>query len=68
MRTTLDLDDDLIESLRARYPHATKTEAVELAIRDHLERSAIERLIALRGSLEIEDVTAWTRADREWPT
>ena len=67
MRTTLDLDDELMEALLARYPQDSKTQAVERAIRDHVERSAVEGLLALRGKIAIEDLSVELRRDRTWP-
>jgi hypothetical protein len=65
MRTTLDLSDHIIDALRARHPDLSKTDAIELAIREYLSQSAADRLRALAGHLEIEDVSADTRsADR----
>jgi hypothetical protein len=65
MRTTLDIDDHLLEALLARHPGVSKREAVERAIGDYLSRDAAARTMALRGSLEIEDVSAdLRRADR----
>jgi Arc/MetJ family transcription regulator len=62
MRTTLDLDDDLMEALMARHPDMTKTKAVEAAIEDHVRRGAIDSLLAMRGKIEIEDVSKEMRA------
>jgi len=62
MRTTLDLDDRLMESLLARHPEASKTKAVEAAIEDHLRRGAGDRLLQMRGRLDIEDVSKEMRA------
>ena len=64
MRTTLDLDDALFEALLARHPGATKTEAVERAIREYLTDDAVRRLRALRGNVEIEDLSQELRRDR----
>lgn len=64
MRTTLDLDARLFEALLARYPGATKTEAVERAIREHLADDSSRRLRDLRGSVEIEDLSQELRRDR----
>jgi hypothetical protein len=64
MRTTLDLDDDLLDALRARHPGATKAEVVELAIREYLSHDAASRLRALRGNVEIEDLSEELRRDR----
>lgn len=57
MRTTLDLDDELIDALMARHPDETKTKAVESAIEGYLCRDAIEWVIGRAGTFEIEDVS-----------
>ena len=62
MRTTLDLDDGLVDALMTRYPGVSRTEAIEQAIRAHLEADAVERLVARAGSFEIEDVSGLLRA------
>jgi hypothetical protein len=62
MRTTLDLDDDLMEALMARHPELSKTKAVEAAIEDHLRRGAVDWLLANAGKIEIEDVSKEMRA------
>ncbi len=62
MRTTLDLDDDLMEALMARHPEMNKTKAVEAAIEDHVRRGAIDWLLSMRGKIEIEDVSKEMRA------
>lgn len=62
MRTTLDLDDALMEALMARYPEMSKTRAVETAIEDHVRRGAVDWLLRMRGKVEIEDVSREMRA------
>lgn len=62
MRTTLDIDDWLMERLMARHPEATKTKAVETAIEDHLRRGAVDWLLENAGKIEIEDVSKEMRA------
>ncbi len=62
MRTTLDLDDDLLSALLARYPGRSKTEAIEAALRAHLADDAVSRLRSLAGTLDVDDVSASTRA------
>jgi Arc/MetJ family transcription regulator len=57
MRTTLDLDDELMSALLARHPGATKARAVEHAIEDYLRRDAVRKLEDLVGRIEIEDVS-----------
>jgi Arc/MetJ family transcription regulator len=62
MRTTLDLDDDLIAALLARTPGLSKTEAIERALRAFLADDAASRLRGLAGAVDIEDVSAAMRA------
>ncbi len=57
MRTTLDLDDDLVAALLVRNPGSSKKEAVEEAIRAYLATDALDRLRALAGSFPIDDVS-----------
>lgn len=64
MRTTLDLDDSLMEALLARHPGTSKREAVERAIRAYLSLDAVDRIRSLVGRLEIEDLSAELRRDR----
>jgi hypothetical protein len=49
MRTTLDIDDDLLAALLARY-------------RAYLAEDAVSRLRHLAGTLDIEDVSTTSRA------
>jgi Arc/MetJ family transcription regulator len=65
MRTTLDLDDSLLEALLARHPGASKKQAVEHAIRSYLEADGIRRLRELKGKIEIEDLPRELRRDRD---
>jgi hypothetical protein len=62
MRTTLDLDDALMEQLLARHPGTSKTKAVEAAIEEHLRRGAVDWLLANAGTIEIKDVSAEMRS------
>jgi hypothetical protein len=62
MRTTLDLDDQLMHALMARHPGETKTKAVEAAISDHVRRGAVDWLLENAGRIEIDDVSAELRA------
>jgi hypothetical protein len=64
VRTTLELDDVLMEALMARHPGASKRQAVETAIRGYLERDAIGRVLALKGAVDVEDVSEELRRDR----
>src|SRR5919197_1352277 len=62
MRTTLDIDDDLLAALLERYPGRSKTEAIEAALRAYLAEDAVSRLRRLAGAFDIDDVSATTRA------
>lgn len=62
MRTTLDIDDRLMEALIARLPGLTKTKAVEIAIGEYVRRGAVDWLLENAGKLELEDVSAEMRA------
>jgi hypothetical protein len=62
MRTTLDLDDRLVESLMARNPGVPRTEAIQRALRTYLEGDSVERLLSLAGTFDITDVSGDLRA------
>lgn len=57
MRTTLDIDDALMDALLSRVPGVNKTEAIEHALRAFLADDATSRLRMLAGTLEIDDVS-----------
>jgi len=57
IRTTLDIDDDLMTTLLARLPGRSKTDAIEHAIGAFLATDAVDRLKALAGKLDIEDLS-----------
>ena len=61
MRTTLDIDDELLLALLARNPGASKREAVERAIAEYLSKDASSRTRALQGKLDIVDVSEEAR-------
>ena len=50
MRTTLDIDDHLLDALMARSPGLSMTKAIERAIDQHVKTDAYERVRALRGA------------------
>jgi hypothetical protein len=53
-----------MDALLARNPGATKREAVERAIRGYLAADATDRIRALRGRIEVEDLSRELRRDR----
>ena len=54
MRTTINIQDVLMDALLARTKAKTKTKAIELAIKDYIEKKSIEDLISLSGKINIE--------------
>ena len=50
MRTTLDIDEDLVNRALAETGARTKTEVIEMGLRALLEREARRRIKALFGS------------------
>jgi Arc/MetJ family transcription regulator len=64
MRTTLELDDSLMEALMARSPGTSKTKAVEAAITDYLHRDAARGMRELRGTIAFQDPDYWRKARR----
>jgi hypothetical protein len=50
MRTTLDIDDHLLDALMARSPGLSKTKAIERAIDHYVKADAYERVRTLRGA------------------
>ena len=63
MRTTLTIDDDLLDDLRAGYGIAKTSDVVRRALVEMRQRLAAERLIALGGS----DPDAWAAPRRRPP-
>ena len=61
MRTTLDIDDEILSSLMEISGEKTKTAAIEDAISYFLAHEAAMGIRNLRGSIEVEDVSAELR-------
>lgn len=54
MRTTLSLDDRLIQELMEVTGAKTKTEAIHLAISEFIRRKKLEGLLALEGKVHLD--------------
>jgi Arc/MetJ family transcription regulator len=73
MRTTLDIDDALLDALMSRYPGQSKTDAIESAIAAHLSEDAAEWLRSQAGTVDFDEA-GWregraserSRADERW--
>ena len=63
MRTTLEIRDDLMRSLLARHPGASKRRAVEHAIESYLSQEAATGARALAGRIRVQDVSGELRRD-----
>ena len=64
MRTTVTLDGKKLNELLSETGAKSKTEAVSTAIDDYLRRKRIEKIKALKGTLEF-DLTAEEIRHRE---
>ena len=56
MRTTLDLDQDLVTKALEETGARSKTEVIEMALRLLLEREARKRLKAFAGTMDLSAV------------
>ena len=54
MRTTINIQDDLMEALLTHTKAKTKTRAIELSIREYIEKKSIEDLVSLSGKISID--------------
>lgn len=63
MRTTLDVDPELLERALAITGEKSKGRAVNRALEELVRRDAIERLLALRGKLDLK--ANWEKWEEE---
>ncbi|MFH1932207.1 MAG: type II toxin-antitoxin system VapB family antitoxin [Pseudomonadota bacterium] len=54
MRTTINIQDVLMDALLSRTKAKTKTKAIELGIKDYIEKKSIEDLISLSGKINVD--------------
>lgn len=61
VRTNIEIEDDYVRAVMARYHLRTKTEAVDLALR-HLagQPMTVDEALAMHGARAIEDIPADT--------
>jgi Arc/MetJ family transcription regulator len=57
MRTTVELSEELIEDVIRLSSTRSKKEALRIALEDYVSRKRIETLLALPGTIDIEDVS-----------
>jgi Arc/MetJ family transcription regulator len=53
MRTTLFIDENLLEEAKKASGAKTKREAVEIALEEYVRRKKAEKLIDLEGKIEL---------------
>jgi len=63
MRTTLNIDDDLVAKVMSATHAPTKTAAIEMGLRELLAKAAREQLATLFGSDPVAKAPARRRAD-----
>ena len=57
MRATLNIPDNLITEVQKISGEKSKTKAIIIAMEEFIRQKKIKELIALRGKIQIEDVT-----------
>ncbi len=58
MRTTLDIDEELIEGVLSETAEKSKSRAVNKALEEYLRQVRIQRLLDLQGKLDL-DLDDW---------
>lgn len=53
MRTTLDIDEALIEEARRLSGAQTKTETIETALQEYIRRRKAKKLLDLEGRIQL---------------
>ena len=64
MRTTLNIEDDIMKSVQEETGARTKTQAVEQALTDFVRRRKIEKLIRLQGKVRFS--SGWKTLREGW--
>jgi Arc/MetJ family transcription regulator len=64
MRTTLNLDDDILRNVQEETGARTKTQAVHEALKDFVRRRKIEKLIGLQGKVKFS--SGWKTLRKGW--
>jgi len=57
MRATLNIPDELLSGVQKITGEKSKTKAIIIAMKEFVRQKKIKELIALRGKIQIEDVT-----------
>lgn len=57
MRATLNIPDELLSEVQKISGEKSKTKAITTAMKEYVRQKRIKELLALRGKIQIEDVT-----------
>lgn len=63
MRTTLNIDDVLMNQLLETTHQKSKTKAITIAIEDYLKKKHIKKILSYQGTLDIEN--NWQQLEKE---
>ena len=63
MRTTLNIDNLLMEKLLETTHEKSKTKAITIAIKDYLKKNQIKKILSYQGQLDIEN--NWQQLEKE---
>ncbi len=58
MRTTLDVDEKLLDAVVNATGEKSKSKAVNKVLQEYMRRKSVEELIAAAGTFPIDDVRA----------
>ena len=65
MRTTINIDDQLIKEAEAIYKAESRSKTIEFALRDAIRMKKMENLKALIGKVEFDEVAMRLLRDSE---
>ena len=66
MRTTLDIDEELLEDVVSTTEERSKSKAVNIALHEYLRHVRVQRLLSRQGALDlaIDDWSEFRHLDR----
>ena len=62
MRTTISIDEELIDELMRAEPDVSRSEALRRAVKSHLQRKRIDAFMTLAGSRLVD--VGWREMER----
>lgn len=55
MRTTLTIDDALLDEVQRYTESPNRSEAVRIALKSYVRQQQLQRILAMRGTMDIDD-------------